>query len=87
MSLRTDMIRYDSMVSNNGIVLCEIAEAARRCLQDSPYRVLRRISCECKNGILFLRGNLSSFHEKQAAQEAVARVKGMIQVVNEIDVD
>jgi osmotically-inducible protein OsmY len=66
--------------------LCKITEAAMKCLQDSPYRALRRVSCVCKDGILVLTGRLSSFHEKQVAQEAVASVQGTIQVVNEIEV-
>jgi osmotically-inducible protein OsmY len=74
------------MICNNPVNLCIIAETAMECLQDSPYRALRKISCECKDGILFLRGRLFSFHEKQAAQEAVAGIVGMTQVVNEIEV-
>ena len=66
---------------------CKIADAAMECLWDSPYRALRRVSCECKDGILVLTGRLSSFHEKQVAQEAVVRVEGTMQVVNEIEVD
>jgi osmotically-inducible protein OsmY len=64
-----------------------IAEVAMERLRDSPYKALRRISCECKQGILFLRGRLFSFHEKQVAQESVARVNGVTQVVNEIQVE
>lgn len=63
-----------------------IAEAAMERLRESPYEALRRISCECKHGVLFLRGRLLSFHEKQVAQETVARIDGVTQVVNEIEV-
>ncbi|HEY4759836.1 MAG TPA: BON domain-containing protein [Thermoguttaceae bacterium] len=87
MFLRTEVRLCGSMVSNKCDDLCKIAEAARECLRDSPYRTLRRVSCECKDGILFLRGRLFSFHEKQVAQETVAGVKGTTQVVNEIVVD
>ena len=44
------------------------------CLHNSPYRALRRVSCECKHGVLFLSGRLFSFHETQMAQETVARL-------------
>ena len=64
-----------------------IVEVAMKRLQDSPYTVLRRISCECKHGVLFLRGRLFSFHEKQVAQETVAGIDGVTQVVNEVEVD
>ena len=63
-----------------------IEEAATECLQKSPYQAVRRVLCRCDHGILFLWGQLSSFHQKQVAQEAVAKVKGVIQVRNEIEV-
>ena len=74
-------------VSDNPIRSHEIGEAAMGCLRDSPYKVFWGVSCECDHGVLFLRGQLSSFHHKQVAQEAVARVSGVAQVVNEIEVD
>ena len=61
----------------------ESAEAARDCLQRSPYGPIRNVSCECRQGVLFLRGPLPTFYLKQLAQEAVARVKGISHVVNE----
>jgi osmotically-inducible protein OsmY len=64
-----------------------IEEAATECRRKSPYHDIRWVSCEYDHGILFLRGRLSSFHQKQVAQEAVARGKGVNQVVNEIEVD
>ncbi len=64
----------------------KIAEAASDRLRNSPYRALRGISCECDQGVLLLRGHLPSFYYKQLAQETVARVKGVSQVVNEIKV-
>jgi carbon storage regulator len=64
-----------------------IAETAMERLRESPYKVLRRVLCECKEGVLFLRGRLFSSHEKQVAQEIVAEVHGVTRVVNEIKVD
>ncbi len=64
-----------------------IAEMAMERLRDSPYKAMRRISCECRDGVLFLRGRLFSFHEKQVAQETVSRIEGVTQVVNEVEVD
>ena len=65
----------------------ESTEAARDCLQRSPYCPIRSVSCECRQGVLFLRGPLPTFYLKQLAQEAVARVKGISQVINETVVD
>lgn len=67
--------------------LCTIAKTARKCLQASPYHILRRISCDCKNGVLTLKGRVFSFHEKQIAQETVSSIEGATLVVNEIEVD
>ena len=64
-----------------------IEEAATDCLRKSRYHDVRRVFCEYDHGTLFLRGRLPSFHQKQVAQEAVARVKWVTQVVNEIEVD
>ena len=62
-----------------------IAEVAIS-LHKSPYKVMRRVSCESKRGVLFLQ-EIVRFHEKQVAQEIVAGVSGVTQVVNEIEVD
>ena len=43
-------------VCENRVDFCKIADAAMECLRDSPYRALRRVSCECKDGILVLTG-------------------------------
>ena len=64
-----------------------IEETATQCLLDSPFKVMQRVSCEYKHGVLFLRGRLFSFHEKQIAQKTVAEVNGVTQVVNEIEVN
>ena len=74
-------------LGDSQVAFCNIAEAAMECLRNSPYKAMHRVSCECKHGVLFLRGRLFSFHEKQVAQEAVAGVSGVTQVVNEIEVD
>lgn len=63
-----------------------IAEAANECLRNSPYRPLRRILCECQGDVLRLTGSLPSYYHKQLAQQAVACVQGVSQVVNEIEV-
>jgi osmotically-inducible protein OsmY len=64
-----------------------IAEVAMERLWASPYNAMRRVSCEYKHGILFLRGRLFSFHERQIAQEVVAGVSGVTPVDNEIQVE
>ncbi len=65
----------------------ELVIAASGRLQQNPYLAVRTVSCECDRGVLVLRGRLSTFYQKQVAQEAVAGLRGVEQVVNEIEVD
>ena len=73
-------------VHNTRIHFQGIAKAATVCLENSPYQAVRKILCRCDGGILSLRGHLPSFHQKQVAQEAVARIQGVTRVINEIEV-
>ena len=63
-----------------------VAQAAKDRLRANPHWPVRLVSCECDEGQLFLRGRLSTFFHKQLAQEAVADVDGVTQVINEIEV-
>lgn len=61
----------------------QLLRAARDRLKSSPYCPLRSVSCECRQGALVLRGTLPTFYQKQLAQEAVAKLEGVTEVVNE----
>ena len=63
----------------------EIGRTVRERLQASPYAALRKLSCHFhfEQGVLSLRGRLSSYYEKQLIQEWVAGIEGINQVVNE----
>jgi osmotically-inducible protein OsmY len=64
-----------------------IALAAKERLRQSLYSGLQDISCACDEaGVLFLQDRLPSFYYKQIAQEAVLHLKGVAQVVNQIEV-
>ncbi len=64
----------------------EVATRARCRLKERLYSGVRTVSCEYDRGMLFLRGRAVSYYHKRLAQEAVARVEGVAQVINEIDV-
>jgi osmotically-inducible protein OsmY len=64
----------------------EVLEAATSCLGDSPYSLIREVSCEYDQGVLFLQGRVSCYYHKQLAQEAVAKIEAVRQVVNRIEV-
>ena len=62
------------------------ADAAKYRILHQPHLAQQRIWCEFDRGRLFLRGQVPSFYFKQLAQEAVAGMEGVRQVVNEIEV-
>ena len=63
-----------------------ILENVRRLLQESPYRLQRRVDAAFEDGILTLHGRVPTFFLKQTAQALVAKVDGVRQVVNLVDV-
>jgi osmotically-inducible protein OsmY len=63
-----------------------IADAAKRRILHQPHLTVQRIWCDYQEGRLFLWGQVPSFYHKQLAQEAVAGMDGVCQVVNEIEV-
>jgi len=64
----------------------QIAEKARDRLRKDPHVNRREVSCECQEGVLWLRGELPSFYEKQVAQEAVKGLDGVAGIINDIEV-
>ncbi len=63
-----------------------VMEAAKDRLRKTSYQALSTLSCEYDQGVLVLRGQLPSFYQKQLAQEVVAHVAGVAQVVNQTEV-
>ena len=64
----------------------EVLDQVRRQFHEVGHPALRHVSCRWDDGVLTLRGRLGSFYEKQLAQSRAARVGGVRQVVNEIEV-
>jgi osmotically-inducible protein OsmY len=52
----------------------------------STHTELRGISCTLDRGSLILEGRLSTFFQKQLAQEIGASIEGVVQVINRIEV-
>jgi osmotically-inducible protein OsmY len=64
----------------------ETKERAAARLKMSAYKPVRHVQCEVDRGVLWLRGRLQTFFLKQVAQEAVANLEGVRQIVNQIEV-
>lgn len=46
----------------------------------------QRVNWECHDGVVVLRGQVNTFHEKQMAQELARRVAGVRVVINRLNV-
>jgi hypothetical protein len=64
----------------------EIAERAQAKLRDSSYFELRDVCCDFSSGVLTLRGRVPSYHLKQLAQVNVAKLPGVVEVDNCVEV-
>jgi osmotically-inducible protein OsmY len=70
----------------NRALALQIQAVAESRLKASPYRSIHKILCVWDNGLLVLQGSLPSYFQKQLAQEAVSDIKGVSQVINQIEV-
>ena len=52
----------------------------------SGYAPLTKIECACVDGVLVIRGTVSSYYYKQLAQECIRGVQGIQLIVNELTV-
>ena len=64
----------------------EIAAVADLRLKRSPYFPLRAVTCQFHEGVLILRGQVTSWHLKQLAQETVRTLKEVDVIHNAVEV-
>ena len=57
------------------------------CLREYFFFAAQRVSWEFHEGVVVLRGQVNTFHEKQMAQELARRVEGVRVVVNRLAVN
>ena len=63
-----------------------IAQSVKECLRSHAYRELRSLSCEFCNGILTLRGEVTTYFNKQLAQESVRRLADVKVIINAVSI-
>ncbi len=56
-------------------------------LREYFFFAVQRFNWEFREGVVVLRGQVNTFHEKQMAQERARRVDGVTMVVNRLEVD
>jgi len=67
--------------------VCSLSAAgARHLLHSSDYGEIRCLECEAQAEVLILRGQVTSWHQKQVAQETVRNVPGFIKILNFVEV-
>lgn len=62
-----------------------VATAERR-LRESPYFFLKGLTCRFDSGLLTLRGTVPMWQLREFAESIVARVEGVQQVENQVEV-
>ena len=63
-----------------------IQTEAQSRLRTSGYHELHLVSCEFHEGVLTLRGHVSTFHLKQVAQTLIRDVDGVGEINNRLEV-
>ena len=56
-------------------------------IEHNPHLKRRNLRFEAQEGRVVLRGVVSSYYQKQMAQEAVRRLEGVNQVENQLEVN
>lgn len=68
------------------MVATKVLDNVQRRLDESSYGFQQRLNIAYDDGVLTLRGRVPSFYLKQTAQTLAAKVDGVRQVVNLVDV-
>jgi osmotically-inducible protein OsmY len=63
-----------------------LAEAVQSAIATSPYLSGRKLRFETEQGRVVLLGTVSTYFQKQMAQEALRRVDGVREIENQLDV-
>lgn len=64
-----------------------VASTAEIRLRSSSYQALKAITCEYHEGVLTLQGRVTSYYQKQIAQELVASLGGVREIDNRLVVE
>jgi len=63
-----------------------LQQQVQNAIVGSPYLSQNNLQCETESGRVVLRGKVSSFFQKQMAQEALRRIDGVEQIENLLEV-
>ena len=66
---------------------CDLLQRIDTAIKTSPHLSGHQVFCQEESGIVVLHGRVRSFFQKQMAQEALKRLDGVEQVINELEVE
>lgn len=75
-----------SQINTNVLSTSSAIELAHKCLEASTHWELRHLKCEHREGILVIRGRVSSYYQKQLAQELIRGIRGVEVIRNAVEV-
>lgn len=64
----------------------KVIEAVLRALRETGHPALRSVDIEISGGVVILWGRVSSYYQKQLAQEVVQRIDGVQGIANGLEV-
>jgi osmotically-inducible protein OsmY len=63
------------------------ARIAQQRILSSSYAEVRCVRCEVRDGVLYLRGQVTSFYLKQMSQETIRSIEGIDAIYNCVQVN
>jgi len=63
-----------------------VVQTITECLRAQTYPGMRSLSVDYSDGVITLRGEVTTYYHKQVAQESVRRIAGIVAIVNLVDV-
>ena len=87
------MIRFAEPVpglltaSQDYALQCDLASRrGEAALRSSSHPALRRLSCECYEGVLTIHGRVPTYYLKQVAQSLLGKLEGVEVINNQVEV-
>jgi len=72
------------ILSNHGSD--SVVQAITECLRAQTYAGMQSLSVDYREGVVTLRGEVTTYYHKQVAQESLRRIAGIVTIVNLVDV-
>jgi len=85
--LSTSRQRNDPTMMEATLPATPLLDQVRGAFSNSPHLTSRQVQVEATGGNVRLQGTVSSFYQKQMAQELARRVDGVQNVVNQLQVN